>query len=572
MILQFLTGLKCRVTTDDGAPGVGFKLYTFRGGTFDTNLATYSDSAGESANTNPVVFDDRGEASIALLPQAYNFILNTASDVFVESIPNFFLGSAQSATIVDTVAAMRALPTGSASLVFTLGYTTADDGCGQAYDFDPSSSETENQVTVFTPISVPDNGRYLLRYTGVLDARAAGIIGNSQDVVAKMVTLALMAGGREVYFSPGQYNFQEDLAISNMVLDIDDNARFSVGSGKTLTIPQFKHGIAPLFIGAGDVFITGPMREVYPEWFGATDRADTFNNVSAIQKTFASCSTTQPVTFPGSSGYNCTTNPSIPLDSQCIFNASNIYKQSTGDVYLARGLHLPTNESLISGAFAYFYGDGHFGGNVDVGGALAVTGDFSTLGTFSAAALASLSGDVHSAQDVTAARDISATHDVISGRNVTATSGTVSGSSLTATNAVTAASYRLTGRPETLGVYNSIFSGDITLAFQAGTPSNIVKRASYVIPAGNTVIVQFYVEFDLSATATKLTITFANTGFSFQSILDAGFTSVSIGSAIKSGYSVATAAHAIDVFIDGGFANATGQILRGNIICEAIAP
>lgn len=61
-----------------GAPLVGGLLYTYAAGT-TTPQATYTDSTGSTANTNPVVLDARGEANIWLASATYKFRL-CASD------------------------------------------------------------------------------------------------------------------------------------------------------------------------------------------------------------------------------------------------------------------------------------------------------------------------------------------------------------------------------------------------------------------------------------------------------------------------------------------------------------
>lgn len=65
----------------DGLPLVGGKLYTYAAGT-TTPLATYTDYTGVTANTNPVILDSNGEASVWLPDTtSYKFVLKTSADV-----------------------------------------------------------------------------------------------------------------------------------------------------------------------------------------------------------------------------------------------------------------------------------------------------------------------------------------------------------------------------------------------------------------------------------------------------------------------------------------------------------
>jgi len=61
----------------NGAPLSGGLLYTYAAGT-TTPLATYTDSTGNFANTNPITLDSRGEANVWLSGAIYKFALYTS--------------------------------------------------------------------------------------------------------------------------------------------------------------------------------------------------------------------------------------------------------------------------------------------------------------------------------------------------------------------------------------------------------------------------------------------------------------------------------------------------------------
>jgi len=61
----------------NGAPLAGGLLYTYEAGS-TTPLATYTDSTGVSANTNPITLDSRGEANVWLGADIYKFALYTS--------------------------------------------------------------------------------------------------------------------------------------------------------------------------------------------------------------------------------------------------------------------------------------------------------------------------------------------------------------------------------------------------------------------------------------------------------------------------------------------------------------
>lgn len=74
-------------TTTAGAPLIGGKLYTYAAGT-TTPLASYTDSTGATANTNPVILNTRGEAAIWLDPASYKFVLNDENDSLIWTADN----------------------------------------------------------------------------------------------------------------------------------------------------------------------------------------------------------------------------------------------------------------------------------------------------------------------------------------------------------------------------------------------------------------------------------------------------------------------------------------------------
>lgn len=69
--------------TDGSTVAAGFKLYTYAANTV-TPQTTYMNRAGTVANTNPIILDARGEATIYLTPGVvYDYVLKTDQDVTV---------------------------------------------------------------------------------------------------------------------------------------------------------------------------------------------------------------------------------------------------------------------------------------------------------------------------------------------------------------------------------------------------------------------------------------------------------------------------------------------------------
>lgn len=98
----------------NGDPLVGGKLYSYAAGT-TTPLATYTSYNGVTANANPVILDNRGEANVWLGSPLYKFKLTTATDVEVWTVDNI--------SSIDALAALAA--SGGSALV---GFIQAGTG------------------------------------------------------------------------------------------------------------------------------------------------------------------------------------------------------------------------------------------------------------------------------------------------------------------------------------------------------------------------------------------------------------------------------------------------------------
>jgi hypothetical protein len=118
----------------NGNPLVGGQLYTYAAGT-TTPLASYTDSSGSTANTNPIILDSRGEANVWLASgTAYKFVLQTATGTTIWTVDNIdaTLGTmaSQNANAVAITGGTISVSTIAASGAVTLSGGTAN---GVAY-------------------------------------------------------------------------------------------------------------------------------------------------------------------------------------------------------------------------------------------------------------------------------------------------------------------------------------------------------------------------------------------------------------------------------------------------------
>jgi hypothetical protein len=93
----------------NGNPLVGGKLYSYASGT-STPLATYTDSTGSAANTNPIILDSRGECNLWLGAANYTLTLKSATDVLIWSVDGVS-GTFDSSSVSYTAAGTGAVTT-----------------------------------------------------------------------------------------------------------------------------------------------------------------------------------------------------------------------------------------------------------------------------------------------------------------------------------------------------------------------------------------------------------------------------------------------------------------------------
>lgn len=130
---------KMQFFTAAGVPLVGGKLFTYASGT-TVPLATYTESLGNTANTNPIILDSRGEAGVWLGPSRYTFVLKDPDDNLIWSVDG--VGTIQGAQSQAIVAA-------AGQTVFTVapyglgGYLMVIvDGLVKEYNVDYTESST----------------------------------------------------------------------------------------------------------------------------------------------------------------------------------------------------------------------------------------------------------------------------------------------------------------------------------------------------------------------------------------------------------------------------------------------
>ena len=121
-----------------GAPLVGGKLYTYTAGT-TTPQATYTDSSGGSANTNPIILDSRGEANVWLGGANYKFKLTDSTGVEIWTVDNI---SAPTSGVSPALSGNVTIDTNSSSPALKITQTGTGLALRVQDSADPDSTPT----------------------------------------------------------------------------------------------------------------------------------------------------------------------------------------------------------------------------------------------------------------------------------------------------------------------------------------------------------------------------------------------------------------------------------------------
>ena len=93
--------LKQQFVDQNGAPYAGGFLYSYAAGT-TTPQATYTDATGATPNTNPIVLDSAGRASVWLSSgfSAYKFVLEDVNSNLIFTVDNVPIVSGGNSPII----------------------------------------------------------------------------------------------------------------------------------------------------------------------------------------------------------------------------------------------------------------------------------------------------------------------------------------------------------------------------------------------------------------------------------------------------------------------------------------
>jgi len=249
MTTTLIPNLVFRALNASGVPLAGGKLFTYAAGTANL-LATYTDSSGGTPNTNPVILNADGEASVWLGNNAYKFNLLDASNVQQDGFPVDNVVRYSSYAELAALTNALASSTGASNVNYTI----------------PASGAILTSVYANIIKIVFLKGNF-------------GAVGNgvADDTLAWQNAINYcMLNNYILWVEKGTYKVATTLSIYN-----PDNARKSgltiIGSGQETTIVNSYVSVGPLFNVRG-VPNTGPVATTF-FWGGAIEGIQ-FNGVN----------------------------------------------------------------------------------------------------------------------------------------------------------------------------------------------------------------------------------------------------------------------------------------------------
>lgn len=217
---------KMQFTDITGAPLVGGLLYTYAAGT-TTPLATYTDSSGNSANSNPVVLDARGEANIWLGANTYKFTLKDADDNLIWTVDNI---SAPTSSLSPVLSGNVFISSASSSPALTIQQT----GTGNLVRFQNTSNPAATPAAVIASsgwigvgVTTPTAPIDVARTSGALQ------ISESGSAVARL-------------FSDNTNTVLTAEGARNMLFFTDSALRIAITSGATVVYNTLQIPVAPV--------------------------------------------------------------------------------------------------------------------------------------------------------------------------------------------------------------------------------------------------------------------------------------------------------------------------------------
>lgn len=296
---------KLQFFDSNGAPLAGGKLFTYLAGS-SIQQATFTDSTEAASNTNPIILDSTGSASVWLGALFYRMVLQDANSVQIWDIDNISSSNLPFLTQMSFVEGASPggvvasdLIYGSAAahrLAFNNNNAGEDLIVGQN-TVDTLTNKTLTSPTLHTPIIDTPTFQGPIDLNGVRKLDGIIYVAATTSTLALAITAAGSSGTIVVPPSAGTLIVPLNATVpAGVTLKIEQGAMLSIAPGQIVTISgDFQAGAYQVFTGSGTVQFTETAKQVavLPEWWGAVaDGSQAYpvtgtDNLAAFQKALA---------------------------------------------------------------------------------------------------------------------------------------------------------------------------------------------------------------------------------------------------------------------------------------------
>lgn len=186
----------------NGRPLNGGKLFTYAAGT-TTPKATYQDLAGTIPNTNPVILNERGEATV-YGSGVYRLVLQNSAGATIWDRDNVFGADSQAADVL-------------AQLANTSDAALGDALVGVKQPFAGGTPQTQHQK----------NQHLISVFDFMTDAQRTDVSSGAFTLDVTAAIQSALNTSKHVWFNPGKYRITS-------VLNLSDNQTLFMGAGVTI--------------------------------------------------------------------------------------------------------------------------------------------------------------------------------------------------------------------------------------------------------------------------------------------------------------------------------------------------
>jgi hypothetical protein len=282
---------KLQFFDSNGNPLTGGKVYTYAAGT-TTPLSTYVDAGGVTVNTNPIILDVRGEASIWLDGAAYKFVLRNANDTLIWTVDNITSTEALKAYVLAQIAAL------SADLANTTDVAKGDALIG----FKQSNADGALLNAVGRTVHQ--------KFQETISVKDFGAVGDGvTDDTAAIQWAVNAAAGKSLYFPGGTY------IVSSVITLVSNTSLYGDQGVTTLKLKGIVYPSANV-----SIFVLSDITNVYI--YGLTFDGNK-GNIGSARNPINTIFQTTKVTFDSCEWVNCEgicVNASTSVDNFAVLN------------------------------------------------------------------------------------------------------------------------------------------------------------------------------------------------------------------------------------------------------------